>query len=474
LAKATAALMQISPADLTGMLKADVVSLVVGANLVVVGLLTLGLLAAARLRFVPLLWLGVFSLLYGLRLFVRTTTFRLGVDEALIGWDFVAAAITYTIPLPAILFARAMLTTSRRFWTWSVIALTGFAVCAIVSDALLNRPESARTPSNLVVIASVASVVGWLLRPGLTPSRELRAIRVGALCVLLTAAVDHLRGMRLLVVPGPDLEPFGVTVLVACVGTAAIWRLRDEARRLAVIDRELSAARQIQSSILPQTMPRIPGLTAFARYRPMMALAGDFYDLLGMDSERVGILVADASGHGVPAALIASMVKVALAAQSDRAERPAAVLAGMNHSLCGRLAGRYVTAAYMFLDTRSGLIRYAAAGHPPMLHLARRSPEAHAVEQNGLPLGVLEGAGYSEVEMSLQDGDRLLLYTDGLIEAADAEGDFFGLDRLKAALARGSALQSEAAADHMLRTIDTWSGQPQGDDFTIVLVDWKR
>jgi sigma-B regulation protein RsbU (phosphoserine phosphatase) len=252
----------------------------------------------------------------------------------------------------------------------------------------------------------------------------------------------------------------------------AMWRLRGEAQRLAVIDRELSDARQIQSSILPQAMPRVPGLTAFARYRPMMAVAGDFYDFLEIDPKRVGVLVADVSGHGVPAALIASMVKVVFAAQSDRADRPAAVLAGMNQSLCGCSAGQYITAAYVFIDTRSSVIRYAAAGHPPMLCLPRNSREAHAVEENGLPLGLVEGNGYKEVELPLHEGDRLLLYTDGLIEAANDDGDLFGLDRLKATLARGSTLQLDAAADDMLCTIDDWSGKPQGDDFTVVLIDW--
>ena len=84
----------------------------------------------------------------------------------------------------------------------------------------------------------------------------------------------------------------------------------------------------------------------------MTAVAGDFYDFLEMDAHRIGILVADVSGHGVPAALIASMVKVAFAAQREHAESPAAVLAGMNETLCGRLAGQYVTAAYLFVDIR--------------------------------------------------------------------------------------------------------------------------
>ena len=88
-------------------------------------------------------------------------------------------------------------------------------------------------------------------------------------------------------------------------------------------------------------MPRVSGLTIAARYRPMTAVAGDFYDFLELDAKRLGILIADVSGHGVPAALIASMVKVALAAQRDHADHPAAVLAGMNDVLCGQLAGQY-------------------------------------------------------------------------------------------------------------------------------------
>ena len=115
----------------------------------------------------------------------------------------------------------------------------------------------------------------------------------------------------------------------------------------------------------------------------MTAVAGDFYDFLVIDPERVGILVADVSGHGVPAALIASMVKVAFAAQKDHADTTAAVLAGMNETLCGRLAGQYVTAAYLFIDTRSRMIRYGAAGHPPMLHLIK---DALCRQMNGFGL----------------------------------------------------------------------------------------
>ena len=190
-------------------------------------------------------------------------------------------------------------------------------------------------------------------------SHDVRAMRVGVVAVSLSAVADNLRGIGGVAVPGPELEPFGFTILIGCLAIIAVRRVLDDAERLVAINRELEIARRIQLSLLPQRLPRVSGLTIAARYRPMTAVAGDFYDFLELDAKRLGILIADVSGHGVPAALIASMVKVALAAQRDHADHPAAVLAGMNDVLCGQLAGQYVTAAYLFIDTESRLIATA-------------------------------------------------------------------------------------------------------------------
>ena len=168
------------------------------------------------------------------------------------------------------------------------------------------------------------------------------------------------------------------------------------------------------------------------------------------------------------------MVKVALAAQRDHADSPAAVLAGMNETLCGRLASQYVTAAYLFIDSRSRTIRYGAAGHPPMLRSTRADGEVHEVKQNGLILGFVQNQGYVELEEPLRPDDRFLLCTDGLIEASNADDDLFGLERLKTSLSAATGLHTERVTDDLLTTVDRWSGRPPGDDLTLVLVDWNE
>jgi sigma-B regulation protein RsbU (phosphoserine phosphatase) len=464
------------------MLRADAVSLALGVVLVAAGLLIVVLWAAGRRRTASLhlthasggLWLGLFAVLYGVRLLARIGTFRLYFDVSPAVWDYVAAAITYTVPLPLVLFMRTFAPAWRRFSTVAAVALTTFGAYAIASDIILRRPNSSRTLNNVIAIAFLGALISVFFRRGGAPSRELRTTRVGVLAWSLTAVADNLRGMNVLTFRGPDLEPFGFTVLLVCLATLVAWRVLGNARRLVAIDRELSIARQIQSSILPQAMPLVANVTLAARYRPMTAVAGDFYDFIEIDEHRLGVLVADVSGHGVPAALLASMVKVALASQHGRADRPAALMAGLNGALCGRLAGQFVTAAYLFIDARAGLMRYAAAGHPPMLRLLRPTLEIRELEENGLALGFSQQAEYDELEQPLEAEDRLLLYTDGLIEAGNGAEDLFGIERVKGSIAAGAAMPPDEAADALLETMNAWSGQPATDDLTIVIVDWMR
>jgi phosphoserine phosphatase RsbU/P len=132
---------------------------------------------------------------------------------------------------------------------------------------------------------------------------------------------------------------------------------------------------EVQLSILPREIPQVQGLEIVARYLPMSAVAGDFYDFIVVDDKHVAILIADVSGHGLSAALIASMLQTALAAQSPRAADPAQVLAGLNQALYGKFRTHHVTAAYLFVDMEKNTVSYAGAAHPPLLLWRARTRE---------------------------------------------------------------------------------------------------
>ena len=194
-----------------------------------------------------------------------------------------------------------------------------------------------------------------------------------------------------------------------CWAQSVVSRIFEREEQLIEVHKELEIAQRIQTAILPRELPSSTSLKMAARYLAMTAVAGDFYDFLLPGGNTVGILIADVSGHGVPAALIASMVKVAIAAQLPHADNPAQVLAEMNRVLCGKMQGQFVSAAYLFLDMENGLLRYAGAGHPPLLQHTGDAIES--ISENGMPLGLFAHAAYAAVERPLLPGSRFLLYT---------------------------------------------------------------
>src|SRR5690349_12416135 len=222
-----------------------------------------------------------------------------------------------------------------------------------------------------------------------------------------TEAEDETRGFQVGAVDYVH-KPFSPAVVKARVHTHLVLRETRVklAQQLLAIQKELETARLIQHSILPETVPRIDGLDIADRYVPMTAVAGDFYDFIVVDDHRVGILVADVSGHGMPAALISSMLKIALAAQALHADNPAQVLQGLNQALCGKFQHHYVTAAYLFVDMEKRTLTYAGAGHPPLLMWGAASTSVRDVTENGLFLGKFDFATYSSVELPLAPGDR--------------------------------------------------------------------
>jgi serine phosphatase RsbU (regulator of sigma subunit) len=271
-------------------------------------------------------------------------------------------------------------------------------------------------------------------------------------------------------------KPFSAPVVKARVHTHLVLRgMRQQlAMQLLAIQKELETARQIQLSILPDEMPRIEGLDIAARYIPMSAVAGDFYDFIVVDEKHLGILVADVSGHGAPAALIASMLKIALAAQVAHAADPAQVLSGLNQALCGKFQHHYVTAAYTYVDMSKRTLTYAGAGHPPLLLWGRSSAGVRDVLENGFFLGTFKMAAYSSIECPLAPGDWGLLYTDGIPETTNPSDVEFGIERFRQFLIEEQHAKADQLADRLLQELSQWSarrpGEDLSDDITMVAI----
>jgi sigma-B regulation protein RsbU (phosphoserine phosphatase) len=205
-------------------------------------------------------------------------------------------------------------------------------------------------PDLVLLDVMMPEMDGYEVCAQLKSSPETRDIPV----IFLTGKTESLDETRGFEAGAVDYihKPFSPPVVKARVHTHLILREAHEqlARQLVAINHELEMARQIQLSILPSKTPKIRGVDIAARFMPMTSVAGDFYDFIIVDDQHVGILIADVTGHGLAAALIASMLQVALAAQFAHAAEPGRVLAGLNQALCGKFRQHFVTAAYLFVD----------------------------------------------------------------------------------------------------------------------------
>jgi sigma-B regulation protein RsbU (phosphoserine phosphatase) len=423
--------------------------------------------------------LGIAGVLYGVRLLIDVPDVRALFPVAPIVWRTLQAWITYILLVPLVAFFEL---TFGRGWRQSIralrIAVTVYAVGAITIDLLTHTPGAAMAPNAYLVITAIVLLIINSFGAAAARFEGWRVVRVGLLIFSAFVLFQNVVNNPLLR-DAWNVEWAGVLGLLACLGYVAVSRAMDNDRRLHDLHHELETARQIQISILPRQMPRVDGLDVAARYLPMAAVAGDFYDFLDLGPGRLGVLVADVSGHGVPAALIASMVKVALVAQMPHGDDPARVLTGLNQIFCGRLERQFVTAAYAFVDSVEGRLRYGAAGHPPAI-LARRWKDGRDAQvdtllENGVMLGHFPDWTYTAIEQPFSPGDRLVLYTDGVIEATDAGGAFFDGERLCDFSRTAHAGPADAFASELVHHLSAWSGRSGArgfdDDLTLVVVD---
>lgn len=437
---------------------------------------TTGILAAAfsilRRKFDPLLiYFALFAILYGQRLWIEAGLLNLLVPHSEFFFRL-REAISFIVPIPGFLFfeTAGLLPRGGRMVGYALGVILG--LLAILTLAA-GTSHAYHQINNVVVIAALLILAVQYAKSmfaserGMSPTPDFAVVRRGLLIFIAFALWDNVAGTFS---RSPKVEPYGFAIFLGALGYVAARQTLERDQQLGAIQKELEVARRIQLSILPADFPSSLSFRVAARYVPMTSVAGDFYDFLVANDTQAGLLIADVSGHGVPAALIASMVKLAATSQRAEAADPARLLAGMNAALCGNTQSQFVTAAYVYLDSEAAELRYSAAGHPPMLLL--RNGQVSEITENGLMLAAFDFATFRNAAQPLHQGDRLLLYTDGIVEAANVAGDFFGTAAVIDLLKESAQLAPSAVADHIIQTIQQWS-RTQDDDWTVLVCDYK-
>ncbi|MBB5342480.1 PP2C family protein-serine/threonine phosphatase [Tunturibacter empetritectus] len=442
----------------------DELYLFLGAAFTALGLVSIAFAFLSRKFDAMLFWLALFAIFYGQRLWLRLGLLTLIIPPSHFFNDLRAIG-NYLVPIPGFFYFQAagfLGRSGRKI----IIALTAVFLGLAVATMLFGQRAAFQTTNNVVVIVSLFALIIQSLTRKQT-DRDFIIARRGIFVFVVFALFDNI-GQAFGY--GPFIEPIGFTIFLVILGYVAAKRSLHRDQQFSDLQKELDIARRIQTSILPPAYPQSAHFHVAARYVPMTAVAGDFYDFLIADQTQAGLLIADVSGHGVPAALIASMVKLAATSQRANAADPALLLAGMNSVLCGNTQDQFVTAAYVYLDAASSTLRYSAAAHPPMLLL--REGSVIELTENGLMLAAFTFATYTTAEYALQSSDRLLLYTDGILEATNAQGEEFGSSRLHTLLKEAASLSADAAAASILSSLERWSSKSQNDDLTLLICDY--
>ena len=266
---------------------------------------------------------------------------------------------------------------------------------------------------------------------------------------------------------------------LAGVALARAWLHAQETQRLQ-LEEELAVARRIQLTLLPSAPPKIPGWRLAASYHAARQVGGDFYDFLdhGLSERRLGLVIADVTGKGVPAALMMAYSRAVLRAESMAGRAPIDVLANTNRLIRQDGQSRLFLSAFCAeIELDSGRLTYSNAGHDPPLWIDAGGTETRELEAPGAILGAFHDTGLESRSVVLRAGDTLVLYTDGVTEARSHQREFFGEERLKAVTAAAVAVGggAQSVLESVTTAVDAFTaGAEQADDLTIVVVQRDR
>ena len=381
----------------------------------------------------------------------------------------------YAVPVPMLLFNHLFMGRGcGGSFAWGWKSLLAWCVLASTYEIATGAPGGVEQANNAWALGTLA-LISVNIATGHMRTSDTGSLLQNASAVMVLATLhDVLAASGAIAGAGVRLIQFGLLVVLLAMVYALLVRAKTNNEALATIKSELQTAQAIQRSLLPGAPTNVPPEATATRCMPTDAVGGDIYDFHEAGENRIGMLIADVTGHGVPAAMLASMVKAAASGESAHAADPGRVLAGMNRRLLRDAAGNLVSAVYTYADLETGRFAVACAGHPQPL-IQRRDGSTSWVDAAGPLLGLIDDASYTTVEGRLAEGERILAYTDGVTEADNVEGEMFGNDGLRLAAQNERGTAAADTVDRIIGRVQAWcDGQKLADDLTMAIIARPR
>jgi phosphoserine phosphatase RsbU/P len=238
-------------------------------------------------------------------------------------------------------------------------------------------------------------------------------------------------------------------------------------------EEDLDQAREIQERLLPKRIPQIRGLDIAGAWNPAAVVSGDYFDVLKFGETKIGVCICDVVGKGISAALLMANLQASFRAFASEPVSPGVVVSKLNDVICNNIASdKFVTFCYCILDVTKSTLTYASAGHWPPI-LIRRSGQTHSLKDGGPPLGLFPDYAYDNIELQLEPGDHLVLYTDGLTEARNSSGIEFGEHNVARIGNENMRLTAAEMLEALRREATSFCNGAFDDDLTLVIVTVK-
>ena len=433
------------------------------------GLLFFAVISGVRRTNREALFAALFAGAYGFRVVLNSDAVA-AMPLASEAIPFIRSALEYVVPvLGAMLFIQLFGERWRRLNRAIALVFGALALIAIPYELLTHAPFALKgVIDGAVFLFILAFLVNLVLPSAEDTTEERRVLRAGSGAFALFVLNEHLHFFH---APfGLSREPVGFLIFLAGLAYVIMRRAVLDRRRVTAVESELATARRIQLATLPRELPRRRDFEIAVSYLPASEVAGDYYHFIEIDESRLGVFIADVSGHGVPAALVAAMLNTAVAANAAHADAPALLLERLNLLFCGNLERQFITAFYAVVDSASATIRFATAGHPAPF--VTRNDEVEELVAEGPVLGRFRSARFLERVAPMGHGDAVVFYTDGVTEAVTANGEQWGEEALRAVAGQVGSAPAEQQAGRIVESLHRAArrGDRLDDDVTLIVV----